>query len=131
MEERPILQERLYQEIRSTHVSLYVTFSECCPMLPLESLQQGVPCLVGPVSHLFEDDDFLRERLVVPCPDRADMIAAYAQRAVSEREEIIAAWARYAPRYNAAAQERVKRLLADGPLPARARGLAEPVAANA
>jgi hypothetical protein len=113
--DRPLPQDKLAQAIRSTHVSLYVTFSECCPMLPLESLQQGVPCLVGPVSHLFEDDAYLRDRLVVPCPDRADTIAAYTRRAVAEREEIIAHWARYAPRYNQLARERVAKLLLDGP----------------
>jgi hypothetical protein len=112
---RPLPQDRLLQAIRATHLSLYVTFSECCPMLPLESLQQGVPCLVGPVSHLFEDNKFLHDRLVVPCPDRADVIAAYARRAIIEREEIIQEWARYSPRYNAMARETVARFLKNGP----------------
>jgi hypothetical protein len=114
--ERTIIPQLLLaDEMRRTHISLYVTYSECCPMLPLESLQQGVPCLVGPVSHLFEDSPYLHERLVVPYPDRADVIAAYARRAAAEREEIIAHWAGYAPHYNETARAAVERFLAHGP----------------
>jgi hypothetical protein len=127
----PLRQDKMLKAIRATHLSMYVTFSECCPMLPLESLQQGVPCLVGPVSNLFEDDKYLFDRLVVPCPDRADTIAAYARRAIIEREEIIARWAEYAPKYNERAKAGVARFLAEGPasLPVAAPGpLAESVA---
>jgi hypothetical protein len=103
----------LLDTIRQTHLSLYVTFSECSPMLPLESLSVGVPCLTGPTSHLFEDDDFLHRRLVVPYPDRADVIAEYITRALAERERIVAAYRAYAPGYNARARESVRRFLRD------------------
>jgi len=111
----PLPQDQLPRAMRRTHVSMYVTFSECCPMLPLESLQQGVPCLIGPVSHLFEDNPFLFERLVVPSPDRADVIARYLKRAVLEREEIIAQWRRHASIYNMRARASVDRYLTEGP----------------
>lgn len=110
----PLPQDRLRAAIRRTHLSLYVTFSECCPMLPLESLQLGVPCLVGPVSHLFEDNAFLTERLVVPQPDRADVIARYIERAFAEREEIVAEYARYAPGYNLIAKRSVEKFIEEG-----------------
>jgi hypothetical protein len=115
----PIARASLIDAIRRTHVSLYVTLSECCPMLPLESMQAGVPCLIGPCSHLFEDNRYLYDRLVVPFPDRADVIARYFSRAVAERDEIIAEYARYAPRYNARAVDSVSRWLAEGPSLAR------------
>ncbi len=81
--------DKLFAAMRETHLTLYVTFIECCPMLPLESLHQGVPCLVGPNSHLFEDDAYLFERLVVRFPDRAEVIADAVERAIGEREEIV------------------------------------------
>jgi hypothetical protein len=56
---------------------------------------------------------------VVPFPDRADVIARYFSRAVAERDEIIAEYARYAPRYNARAVDSVSRWLAEGPSLAR------------
>ncbi|MFA6044326.1 MAG: hypothetical protein WC718_05030 [Phycisphaerales bacterium] len=112
---RPLPHALLLEAIRRTHLSLYVTFNECCPMLPLESLTLGVPCLLGPVSHLFEDSQYLFERLVVPFPDRADVVARYARRAIEERREIVAAYAAYAPSYNLRARESVTQLVETGP----------------
>lgn len=86
-------------------VNLYVTLSECAPMLPLESLSVGVPCLIGPTSHFFEDHSYLHSRLVVPYPDRSDIIVKYINRALEERSEIINEYIRYAPEYNRNARE--------------------------
>jgi hypothetical protein len=109
--EHTIPKDELERRIRETQISMYVTSAECSPMLPLESLQLGVPCLIGPSSHLFEDHPYLHERLVVPYPDRPEVIAKYASRAIEEREEIVAQWARHAPQYNAHAKELVRRFL--------------------
>jgi hypothetical protein len=111
LEDRPLPYAALPAAFRRTHLSLYVTFAECCPMLPLESMQAGVPCLIGPTSHLLADDPFLFERLVVPFPDRADVIAEYIRRAACERTEIMAAYARYIPGYNERARQSVDALL--------------------
>lgn len=100
---------RLLDEMRRTHLTLYVTFAECCPMIPLESLSVGVPALVGPASHLFEDHPFLSDRLIVPFPDRPEVIARYAKRAIAERAEIVRAYAEYHPGY----VERARRSVAD------------------
>lgn len=91
------------------HLNLYVTLSECAPMLPLESLSVGAPCLIGPTTYYFEDDEYLRSRLIVPQPDDAGLIAAYMQRALEERDEIIAAYIKYAPGHN----QRARELLAE------------------
>lgn len=109
--EAPIPHADLAAAIRRTHLSIYATFVECCPMLPLESLALGVPCLIGPSSHLFEEDEFLFNRLVVPFPDRAEVIAFYARRAIEERTEIIEAYRTYASAYNERARRAVRDLL--------------------
>jgi hypothetical protein len=80
-------------------------------MLPLESLSVGTPAVIGPTSHLFEDEAYLHERLVVPYPDRADVIARHIRRALDERAEIVARYAQYAPSYNARARESVRDFL--------------------
>jgi hypothetical protein len=110
-EPAPLEPYRLFEEIRRTHLTLYTTLSECCPMLALESLALGVPCLIGPTSHLFEDAPELFNWLVVPFPERADVIAHYAERAIAERAEIVAAYARYVPAYNEAARRSLERFL--------------------
>jgi hypothetical protein len=80
-------------------------------MLPLESFSLGVPCLVGPTSHLFEDDPYLREAVVVPYPDRADVIASYIAGALEERDGLVAAYRSYATAYNAEARGTVRDFL--------------------
>jgi len=111
--EGQLTHDELFAAMRRTHVTLYVTFIECCPMLPLESLHQGVPALIGPNSHLFEDDRYLFERLVVSFPERAEVIADYAERAIRERREIIAAYRAYYPGYDARARASVEAFLRD------------------
>jgi hypothetical protein len=104
--------QALLDQMRRTHLTMYVTFNECCPMIPLESLSVGVPCLVGPTSHLFEDDSYLFSRLVVPFPDRAEVIASFAERAIEERRDIISAYRKYRPAYNERARKSVAEFLA-------------------
>jgi len=97
--------------MQATHLTLSVTFAESCPMTPLQSFGAGVPCLLGPTSHLFEEHAYLRRTVVVPYPDRADVIAAHIALAMSERRQIIAAYRDFAPGYNAAARCSVQHFL--------------------
>jgi len=95
--------ERMPEMLAGMHLNLYVTLSECAPMVPLESLAVGVPCLLGPSSHFFEDHEYLHRRLVVPYPDRALTIAQHILAALEERAAIVEAYRAYAPAYNARA----------------------------
>lgn len=97
---KPLPNKDLNNPMSRMHVNLYVTFHECAPMLPLESLSVGAPCLFGPVSHYFEDDEYLHKKLVVPYPDRAEVVAEYAKWAIEEREQIVQHYKDYAPNYN-------------------------------
>jgi hypothetical protein len=105
--------EDLLTAIERTHVTLYVTQSECGPMLPLESLSRGVPCLVGPNSHLFADDDYLAATLIVPYPDHAEVIAWHLEEALTNRDRIIEAYKAYAPAYIERARNSVVSFLAE------------------
>ncbi len=82
-------QDEMADWLRRMDINLYVTLSECAPMLPLESLAVGVPCLFGPNAHYFDNDRYLRDRLVVPEPDRHERIAESILRAIDEREAIL------------------------------------------
>ncbi len=104
-----ISQHEMSTILAKMHLNIYVTLSECTPMLPLESLAVGTPCLTGPNSHLFEDNEFLRQMLVVPYPDSSMTIAEYAQRALGKRDEIIKCYIDYARGYN----EQAKASLAE------------------
>jgi hypothetical protein len=110
--EDPIPYERLLREIPSTAVSLYATISECSPMLPLESFAQGVPCLIGPGSHLFRDHTLLREMLVVEQPYNPGLIADMGVAAVARRGDLLAAYGRYNQEVEVQAREALARFLA-------------------
>jgi hypothetical protein len=97
--------------LASMHLNLNVTLSECAPMVPLESLSVGVPSLLGPTSHYFEDHDYLHSRLVVPSPDSAWKISTFIERALKERTEIVEAYRSYAPGYNQRALDQLDRFL--------------------
>jgi len=108
---KPVPQAELPRLLRSMHLNLYVTLSECCPMLPQESLAEGAPCLLGPNSHLFEDSAYLRSRLVVEYPERNDVIARYIRQALYERDEIVAAYRKWLPGYWDQCQQSVATFL--------------------
>lgn len=107
----PLSHEDLHRWLKLMDLNLYVTLSECTPMLPLESLSVGTPCLVGANSHLFQDDAYLKEMLVVPIADSSDEILRCARRALGERDAIVEAYRGYATRYNARAQASVEEFL--------------------
>jgi hypothetical protein len=97
---RAIPQEAVTKAMAQMHLNLYVTLSECAPMVPLESLSVGSPCLLGPTSHYFRDHEYLYSRLVVPYPDNPEAIAEKANLALVERSQVIQAYQLYAPEYN-------------------------------
>lgn len=96
----PLSHDKAIDLLSTMHLNMYVTLSECAPMLPLESLSVGSPCLFGPTSHYFLDHEYLHEHLVVPYPDHAEVIAEKANLVLSERDRVIEAYRKYAPEYN-------------------------------
>ena len=85
--------------------NLYVTMSECSPVLPLESLSVGVPCLVSATSHPFRESEFLVESLVVPRVDDVWEIARHIRRAIECRDAIVREYAIWVVGYNCRAEE--------------------------
>ncbi len=107
----PLPQEALHRNIRRTGLTFYITLSECSPMLPLESMHLGVPCLVGACSHLFRSNPYLYKMLVVHNPLSPEAIARQASRARAEGQDIIDAFVGYAYLEQKQAAEGLKRLL--------------------
>ena len=61
--EKALNREELLKRMANNSVNLYVTFSECAPMLPLESFEVDVPCITGNNHHYFQNS--ILEELVV------------------------------------------------------------------
>lgn len=62
--EKAIPREQLLQRMSDCDITLYVTFSECAPMVPLESFNVGTPCITGNNHHYFKGTE-LEEYIVV------------------------------------------------------------------
>ena len=107
----PLPHKELLSKMAQMHVNLYVTLSECAPMLPLESLSLGVPCITGPNHHYFEDNEYLRTRLIAEFPDKSWVIAKKLEVAIAERSKIISEYISYAKRYNEEAKNSVRQFI--------------------
>lgn len=55
-ENKNIPREELLERMSKNSANIYVTYSECAPMLPLESMELQVPCISGNNHHYFEND---------------------------------------------------------------------------
>ena len=108
----PVPHAQLMRRMRQTGLTLYVTMSECSPMVPLESFALGVPCLVGPSSHLFRRSPILSEALVVRHPQSPGEIAEKMRAALQEQERLFDAYLTYYEEEKRMAKAGVARLIA-------------------
>ena len=79
--------EDLLLRMAQRDVVLYVTFSECAPMLPIESLEAGTICIMGHNHHYFKDSK-LHDYLVVEKEDDVIAICKKIENALKNKDEI-------------------------------------------
>ena len=112
LEREAIPRTELMARIPTTALSLYVTISECMPMLPLESIAVGVPCLIGASSHFFRDDPELADIYVVEQMAEPLSIAHKIRHALDEGERMFPKLSDYIQRWNAHSVNTVEEFLA-------------------
>ena len=72
----------------SMNINLYVSLTEAFPMVVLESLIRGIPCITSSTSSLYDSDKFLSSFLIVDRLDDASAIAAAILSAIIEYNAI-------------------------------------------
>lgn len=102
--------QKLFDRMAQNDVNLYVTFTECSPVLPLESLELGVPCITGNNHHYFKDTK-LYEYLVVKSEDDINEIADKIKNAIVNREEIISLYKEWKKNYDIFVDEKLKEFI--------------------
>ncbi len=90
---------------------LYVTISECAPMVPLESFSQGVPCLTGNNHGLFSNNSYLKEMLIVKEEDDPISIMKSIVKIKENYKDILKGISRYNDAYNQLADESIESFL--------------------
>jgi hypothetical protein len=112
LEQKPLPVKLLMERMSRTALTLYVTSSECMPMLPLESIALGVPCLVGASSHFLADDAELEDIYVVKDMGSPAAIARKIKRALDEGESAFPKLRQYMCAWNARSIATVEEFLA-------------------
>ncbi|MBE6157919.1 MAG: hypothetical protein E7160_03905 [Firmicutes bacterium] len=85
---KSVNRDELMERMSTNDLNLYVTFSECAPMLPLESMSQGVICLTGNNHHYFMNHE-LEKYLVVNNESSSIEIATKIKLCLENREKIL------------------------------------------
>lgn len=100
----------LLDRMAQNDINLYVTFTECSPVLPLESLELGVPCITGDNHHYFRNSK-LYDYLVVHSEDDINEIASKAKEAIKNRDEIIRLYKEWKADYDNFVEEKIQEFI--------------------
>lgn len=91
--------EQLLKRMAKNTVNLYVTFTECSPMIPLESFELGVPCVIGNNTDFFKNSK-LNEMVVVKEEDSIDEIYEKINFAIEKKDEIMELYRQWKKEYS-------------------------------
>ena len=107
---KPVKREQLLCMMSKNDVNLYVTFTECAPLIPLESFEMGVPCITGNNHHYWENHP-LREHIVVNEADDVTKIYEKIEHCLNNKEEILNLYKDWKKNYDTQALQSVKDFL--------------------
>ncbi len=87
-ESKPVNREDLLGRLARNDVNVYVTFTECAPVIPLESMELGVPCITSNNHHYWEGTE-LEKYLVVDAADNIIEIQKQIEVALKNKKKIM------------------------------------------
>ena len=102
--------KELFEKMSENDVNMYVTFTECAPMIPLESLELGVPCILGNNNHYFNGTE-LEQYLVVKSEDSIDEIAEKAILCIKNKDKIMNLYIEWKKLYDLESKQSVNDFL--------------------
>ncbi len=109
-EHKSIPREKLIERMAKDDAVLYVTFSECAPMLPLEALEVQVPCLTGNNHHYFKNKE-LEKYLVINEEDNPFIIKEKLLLAIKNKDKINKLYKDFAKENNLESKKELKKFL--------------------
>ncbi len=108
--DNPIPREELIERMSNNNLNLYVTFSECAPMLPIESFEVGVPCVFGNNHHYFKHDE-LEGYLLVENENNPMKIAEQIKKCLDNQEKIMKLYQKWKKENDENSKKLVKEFL--------------------
>ena len=108
--DKPLKRDKLIVRMGKNDLNLYITFSECAPMLPIESLEAGTICLTGNNHHYFKNTE-LEEYLVISNEASAYEIKKKISFAVENKKIIMDSYKKWKKNYNKISKKSVEDFL--------------------
>lgn len=102
--------KELLKRMAKNDMNLYVTFSECAPMLPIESMEVGTLCVSGNNHHYFKDTP-LEEYLIVNREDDVIAIKEKVDYALANKDKIFELYKAWKEDYDKSSIQSVKDFL--------------------
>lgn len=109
-EYQPIPREELLKRLSQNDINLYTTFVECAPLLPLESLELGVPCITSNNHHYWEGTE-LEKYLVVNAPDNIIEIKNKIELVLKNKDKILKIYGQWKNDYDKQVTKSVRNFL--------------------
>ena len=91
--------EQLFYRMAENDLNMYVTFTECAPLLPLESFELGVPCITGNNHHYWEDSE-LSKYIVVDETDDVLKIYERMKYCLDNKEKVMNLYRKWKKEYD-------------------------------
>ncbi len=100
--------ENLLRRMAQNDINIYTTFVECAPMIPLESLELGVPCITGNNHHYWENTE-LEKYLIVDAVDNVFEIYDKIKLCLENKDKILKLYKKWKEEYDLESKESVEK----------------------
>lgn len=107
---KPVKRSQLLRQMAANDLNMYVTFTECAPLIPLESFELGVPCITGN-NHHYWDNHKLKEYVVVDAADDIIAINEKIKFCLENKDLIMQLYKDWKKDYDIKAKESVKSFI--------------------
>ena len=104
-------ENNILEKVVKNDINISCAFTEYVHPLFFISMEQGVPCLIGNTSDLFEDGEELKEYVVTLSEDNPIINAENVMKCLKNREKIIKLYQTWKQNYNKIAEESIKAFI--------------------
>lgn len=104
--------DKLMKRLLANDINIYATFTECSPMLPIESFEMGVPCLIGNNNDYFEGSK-LREYVTIKAEDNPEEIYKQMKICLENKKEVMKLYKEWKESFNKEIKVKIKEYIED------------------
>lgn len=104
-----VRKEKLLEDtIRNNNINLYINFSSTCYTFILESMDMGIPCIVGN-TDLFDDNKLLKEYLVMKSDDDINEMKERIELVTKDKKIILNEYQKFRKNYKKIANKSIEK----------------------